>query len=291
MALKYKLKPSELETVDDAIKAFYKKSGEGDAEIYTLQVEGVVPPERVTELQTKVSNFRKNNTRLQNRVNVFVTESGITLEDDTTDEELAELLKEKREEIEASLSKGGKGKMSKEEIEAEVTKRLEAIKAKHEADLKKLADEKAKVEADLNSSQAEIASLSIGQEVVRIGADFGLKPKAHKVVIDAALKIFKRQDGKIRCLDAEGDPVYGSDAVTEKSIADWLENEAVKEYDFAFETNSGGGASGGGGGKRNGHSGPNPWKAETRNLTRQMHIEKSDPALANRLKQEAGAKV
>lgn len=287
MALKFKLTPEELATVDEAIKAFYKETGEGDKKAFVLQVEGAVSNEQLKEKNDKLNTFRKTNQRLAERLNIFVSHAGITVEDDATPEDLADLLKEKREELEASLKAGGGGK-SKAEIENEVTKRVEAFKTKHEADMKRVADEKAAAVAEQQKLLKEIASLSIGQEVIEVGGKFGLKPKAQKVIMDAALRIFQRKDGKTRCLDAEGDPVYGSDGTNEKSIADWLENEAMKEYDFAFESNSGGGASGGSGGAgRNGHGGPNPWKAETRNLTRQMQLSKSDPTLAKRLEAEA----
>lgn len=287
MALKFKLTPDELATVDDAIKAYYKETGEGTNKAFVLQVEGAVSSEQLREKNDKLNTFRKTNQRLAERLNIFVTNAGIQLEEDATPEDLAELLKEKREELEASL-KGGAGAKSKAEIENEVVKRVEAYKTKHDADIQKLGKEKQDALAEQQKLLKEIASLSIGQEVVEVGARFGLKAKAQKVIMDAALRIFQRKDGVTRCVDAEGDPVYGSDGTTEKSVADWLENEAMKEYDFAFESNSGGGASGGSGGAgRNGNVGPNPWKRETRNLTRQMELSKRDPALAKRLEAEA----
>lgn len=69
------------------------------------------------------------------------------------------------------------------------------------------------------------------------------------------------------------------------ALADHVKRWAAGEGKPFVAQPSGGGAKGGSGSKS---GGDNPWKAETRNLTRQAEILKTDPAEANRLKQEAG---
>lgn len=287
MPLKFKIET--LEEAEEFLRPHYKEVKLGDNTTYVLQIDGAVPIERLTEIQNKLQTFRKTNARLAERLKVFVEHAGIEPDEDATPEDLADLLKEKREELESSLK--GKGKASKEEIEAELTQRVETFKAKHETSLQKLKEEKEAIERELKAKQDEIAELAIGQEVREVGGKFGLLPKASKVIVNAALKTFRRMDGKTRCVDAEGDPIRGSDGVSEQTISDWIENVAAKEYDFAFQSNAGGGASGSGGAGKNGGTGPNPWKRETWDLTRQMTLIKRDPATARRLAQEAGAKV
>lgn len=76
---------------------------------------------------------------------------------------------------------------------------------------------------------------------------------------------------------------------SEMSVADfvrvWSESEEGK-YFVQAPANNGGGMNGRPGGGKSGQV--NPWKRETRNLTHQGQILKTDPQLAARLKKEAG---
>jgi len=287
MPLKFKVET--IEEVEEAFRSLYKVTKIGDADVHILQVEGAVPVERLAEAQNKLNTFRKTNGRLAERLKVLTENAGIQLEDDITPEDLADLLKEKRQELEDSLK--GKGKASKEDIEGELVKRVEMYKSKHDAELKKIQDEKLTIEQQLSAKDRELAELAIGQEIMEAGSRLGMLPKASRVIVGAALKTFKRVDGKTRCLDDENDPIRGSDGISEQTVADWLENVALKEYDFAFEKNSGGGATGSGGAGRNGGSGPNPFKKESWNTTQQLVLLKKDPATARRMAQEAGATI
>jgi hypothetical protein len=70
-------------------------------------------------------------------------------------------------------------------------------------------------------------------------------------------------------------------------VADWVD-ALVSDAPHLFEANAGGGATGstsGGGGAR--ATVKNPFRRETWNLTEQMKLQKSDPALAARLKASA----
>lgn len=92
-------------------------------------------------------------------------------------------------------------------------------------------------------------------------------------------------DGKQ--LTQDDKPVTGLDSLVETM---------VKEKSWLF--GAGGAAGGGGSGQVGGGTNPpgagggeaNPWKAETFNLTNQAKILQENPALAARLKQEAGVK-
>jgi len=289
MALKFKLTPDEHATVDEAIKAFYKDVGDGDKKVFVLQVEGAVSNDRLAEVQAKVKDFRKTNGRLADRLKVFTEHAGIEVEEDATPEDLADLLKEKRSELERSLG-GGKGGKEEKDIEKQVTARVEAFKTAAEADKKKLTEQIKKLTEERDGHFKQLEKLSIEQEVIASAAKRGLRPTAHIDIVTRARQVFSFKEGKVRALSEDGEtPVFGPDGDKELTISDWVDKQATEDAVHLFESNSGGGAAGGSGGagRANGH-GPNPWKKETWNITRQFELGRKDPATAKRLKQEAG---
>jgi hypothetical protein len=97
-------------------------------------------------------------------------------------------------------------------------------------------------------------------------------------------------NGVPQSFEADGNTVrVGRDGVSPMTLAEWVE-ALVGDAPHLFEANAGGGAAGGsaggtaGGGSR---SGKNPFRKDTWNLTEQMKLQKSDPALAARLKAAA----
>jgi hypothetical protein len=80
----------------------------------------------------------------------------------------------------------------------------------------------------------------------------------------------------------------GKDGVTPMTLAEWVDMQ-VSDAPHLFEPNAGGGAAGNasGGGASTRASVKNPFRKETWNLTEQMKLQKSDPALAARLKAAA----
>jgi hypothetical protein len=78
----------------------------------------------------------------------------------------------------------------------------------------------------------------------------------------------------------------GKDGVTPMSLAEWIDLQ-VSEAPHLFESNAGSGAAGipaGGGNGVGNRSVKNPFRRESWNLTEQMKLQKSDPALAARLR-------
>ena len=71
------------------------------------------------------------------------------------------------------------------------------------------------------------------------------------------------------------------------TLAEWVDAQ-VSEAPHLFESNAGGGAgAAGSGGARPVGSTRNPFREETWNVTEQMKLQKTDPALAARLKASA----
>ena len=102
--------------------------------------------------------------------------------------------------------------------------------------------------------------------------------------------MFKLVNGAPRAFEADGTTVrYGKDGISPMTLEEWVDAQ-VADAPHLFESNAGGGAAGNpaGGGTGSTRSVKNPFRKDTWNLTEQMKIRKSDPALAARL--DAAAK-
>ncbi len=94
-------------------------------------------------------------------------------------------------------------------------------------------------------------------------------------------------NGVPQAFEADGQTArVGKDGMTPLSLAEWIDLQ-VSEAPHLFESNAGGGAAGNGSGGAGNRSVKNPFRKETWNLTEQMKLQKSDPALAARLKAAA----
>jgi hypothetical protein len=157
------------------------------------------------------------------------------------------------------------------------TDKATALAAQKTAFDTKLAEETTKrdrkiadLEEELNDSAAETA-LDKALDEHRV------KPELRK-----AAKALLRAEIEVEHDDERGRLVYMNDLPVEQAVKAWAEGDEGKA--FILDGNSGGGA---GGGRRT-HGGPNPWKQGQTNLTEQDRIQAKDPALASRLKAEAG---
>ena len=77
--------------------------------------------------------------------------------------------------------------------------------------------------------------------------------------------------------------MMGDKALAE-ALTDWAETDAGKAYVSNGASTGGGAESGGSGGSNE----ANPFKPESRNLTRQAEIARDNPELAKQLEAEAG---
>lgn len=153
----------------------------------------------------------------------------------------------------------------------------EALKAYRE--LGKAEELKSQLETGRTAAQ-EAAKLKRRQSIRdAAGKEFNAKALERFLPVDANLAQEGEGDGKAWVVK-QGD--------TTKPLADLVkELEADLEITLTTgeSTNLGGGSNPG----EKAHSGPNPWAAETRNLSEQGRILKEDPALAKRLEEAAKA--
>jgi len=246
-----------------AEKTIKGEGGKADSTLWVLEVDGAVDVDRLTE-------FRNNNKEL------FNENKALKEKYEGIDPEEYRDLKSKADDLrDAKLIKSG-------DLEKAVENRTKAMREAHAKELLKAQEESGKL-------TARLTEVEINQAAIAEATKKGLRPTAVQDIMARARSVFKLHEGKVVAFEQDGKTVkYGKDGITPFTISDWIETQ-VSEAPHLFEASSGGGA--GGSGNRNGTTtGPNPWKADSYNLTQQMIIQKKDPQLANRLAAEAGVR-
>ncbi|MGZ4971682.1 MAG: hypothetical protein ACXWDN_02895 [Limisphaerales bacterium] len=164
-----------------------------------------------------------------------------------------------------------------EEIEKIVGDRVKGLKADWDKQLTTLTSER-------DSLNARLTAIQIDQGVVGAATKRGLRATALTDITARARNIFKLVNGVPTAFEADGQTVrIGKDGVQPMSLEEWVDTQ-VSEAPHLFESNAGGGAAGNGSGGAGNRSVKNPYRKETWNLTEQMHLQKTDPNLAARLK-------
>jgi len=211
------------------------------------------------------SEFRKNNIALMQQLREQAKRfEGID------PEAVRALMAEKAKLEEANALKAG-------ELEKVVEGRVRPLE-------KKLVDAVAAAER----YQAKLAVIQIDQAVAAEATKRGLRPTALADITARAKSTFRMVDGVCQAVESDGTTVrMAKDGVSPLSVAEWIEGQA-SEAPHLFESNAGGGAAGNiSGGGAVGGRGKNPFKMESRNLTEQMKLIRTDPALAKRLEAAA----
>src|SRR6516165_6807850 len=219
---------------------------------WLLDADGVVS-------QTKLDEFRQNNIALTNQLKRF---EGID------PDAVRQLADEKRKLEEAAQIKAG-------EVDKVVAARLKA----------ELDKVHAPVVAERDALHGRLTAIQIDQAVVNEATKRGLRPTAITDITSRARTTFKLVNGVPQAFDGEK-MCTGKDGVSPMTLAEWVDG-LVGDAPHLFEANAGSGAAGSGGGAAMNRSVKNPFRKESFNLTEQMKIQKTDPALAARLKAAA----
>jgi len=219
---------------------------------WLLDADGVVS-------QSKLDEFRQNNITLTNQLKKF---EGID------PDAVRQLADDKRKLEEAAQLKAG-------EVDKVLAARLkEAMDKVH-----------APVLAERDTLLGRLSAIQIDQAVVSEATKRGLRPTALTDITARARQTFKLVNGVPQAFDGDS-PRFGKDGVTPLTLAEWVD-ALVSDAPHLFEANAGSGAAGSGSGGAGNRSVKNPFRKESFNLTEQMKIQKSDPALAARLKAAA----
>jgi len=261
MALKFKVKskdevPAELQSL------YVERDG-----AWVLDADGAVDKARLDEFRTSNVALIKERDELKQRF------------DGIDPDAVRKLEGEKRKLEEAQQLKAG-------EVEKVVETRVRAVKSDLDRQL-------AGVTSERNALNARLTAIQIDQAVVTEATKRGLRATAIPDITSRARNTFRLVNGVPQALEADGQTVrVGRDGLTPLSLAEWIDGQ-VSEAPHLFESNAGGGGGGatsqygnGSGGVGN-RSVKNPFRKESWNLTEQMQLQKTDPALAARMKAAA----
>jgi hypothetical protein len=265
MSLKFKYKSKDEIPAEQAglYKETTTKVNGADQILWILDCEGAVDKERLDE-------FRANNNKVSNELKALRDQY------DGIDADVARELITKQADLDDDKL------VHKGEIDKVVEKRTKAMREEQARLLTAAQTENQKL-------LTRLTEVEINQSALTEGTKRGLKATATVDLMARARSVFRLENGKVVAYEADGKTVrFGKDGITPFSITEWIELQ-VTEAPHLFEESKGAGAEGSGSKSGNG-SGPNPWKTDSWNLTRQMQIQKTDPALMKRLKAEAGAK-
>ena len=255
MNLPYKAKTKD--EIPPALQPFYVER-EG---VWVLDLVGGVDKSKADELLAANATLTK---RIEDHEHRF---QGID------PEEVRKLAAEKRQLEEAQQLKAG-------EFERVLESRVKAATSPLEKQL-------AGVTVERDSLNARLSSIQIDQAVLTEATKRGLRPSAIPDITARARNTFRLVKGVPQALESDGQtPRMGRDGLTPLTVAEWIDAQ-VSDAPHLFEANTGGGAAGDASGGAAHRSGRNPFRKETWNLTEQMKLQKSDPALAARLKASA----
>ena len=217
--------------------------------------------------KAKLDEFRQNNVALTNQLKRF---EGID-PDAVRSLQTATMEKQKAMEEEQRVKEG--------KFQEVLAERLKAVRA-----------EFAPVVAERDALNGRLTAIQIDQAVVTEATKRGLRPTAITDITSRARQTFKLVNGVPQAFDGDGQTArMGKDGTSPMTLAEWVD-ALVSDAPHLFEANAGSGAAGSGGGAAGSASARatrNPYRKETFNLTEQMKLQKTDPALAARLKAAA----
>jgi hypothetical protein len=254
MPLKYKFKSREEVPAEHA--TFYvERDG-----AWVLDADGVVE-------KTKLDEFRSTNVALaKERDELKQRFEGID------PDEVRKLAEEKRKLEEAQQVKAG-------EVDKVIDARLKAARSEWEK-------QHGAVVTERDALHARLSAIQIDQAVMSEASKRGLRATAIPDITARARNTFKLVNGVPQSFESDGQTArVGKDGVTPMSMTEWVDT-LVSDAPHLFESNAGGGAAGTASGG-SGRTQKNPFRKETWNLTEQMKLQKTDPALAARLKAAA----
>jgi hypothetical protein len=257
MPLKYKY-PTKQEIPAEQQALYVEREG-----AFYLDAEGMVEKTKADELRDHNIELRKQIEERDARFN------GID------PEEVRKLAAEKERLEEEQRLKDGK-------FQEVMDSRLKTAKTEWEKQLNAVTSER-------DTLNTRLTTIQVDQGVITAATKRGLRPTAILDITARARSVFKLVNGVPQAFEPDGKTVrYGKDGMTPMNFEEWIDTQ-VADAPHLFESNAGGGAAGNGGGAAAGsqRSVKNPFRKETWNLTEQMKLQKSDPALAARLRAAA----
>lgn len=262
---------SSLDDVDEALRPLYVEQDIAGAKFHVLQIDGIDSHPTVRGLKTASEARRTKIIALETKVaDLEVRVDGLP-EDFDADAYTA---------LKAKADSGTKP------VDPAETERLIADRVAKAT--KKANDEKVAAEAERDTIKAQRDNL-VRDAVVNEQLDkAGVSPmyrKAVRALLVPDCEVIEDESGSLSVIVR--DKKLDTRVPAADFIRSWAESDEGKHYVAPID-NSGGGAGGDGGQKAGVRN--NPWKSDAFNMTEQHRIATSDPAMAKRLKAEAGIK-
>jgi hypothetical protein len=251
-----------------ALKTKFKTREEIPAELQPHYVEQAGEWVLDHDGKAKIEEFRSANIALNQQMSEWKKRF-----DGIDPDAVRQLADEKRKLEEAAQIKAG-------EVDKVLEARLKAARAEWDK-------VHAPVVAERDALTGRLTAIQIDQAVVSEATKRGLRPTALTDITARARMTFKLVNGVPQAFEADGQTArMGKDGTSPMTLAEWVD-ALVSDAPHLFEANAGSGAAGSGGGAAGNRSVKNPFRKESFNLTEQMKIQKTDPALAARLKAAA----
>ncbi len=248
-----------LSALPEPLREHYTKSGEDGK--YYLQAEGLVPKAKLDEFRTTNTALLKERDDLKGR-----------FADIDPDE--YKTLKERKDLLD-------QGKLvTAEGVDVAVKKRLEGLTKEHQTTIQNITERAA-------AAERKVAEFMIDGELLKAGAELGLRSTATDDLILRGRSIFSMKDGKLIATGPDGSPIYGAtgaDPLTPKEYVQRLLKAAPHLFDESGGAGAGGKGEAGGGG---GSGDVNPFRAATWNLTKQSIMRRDEPQKAEKMKAQA----
>lgn len=226
----------ELETLDgvnEALAEFYvQDQGSGK---FVLQVQGVVPKERLDEFRNNNNALMKERDTVKLQLEELQQAYGVSPEEVADLKKLAESMKDKK-------------LFDDEGIESLVEKRISSLKAEKDAEIRAREKKLQELAADREHWAHKYQRTVIDRELTDAAIKAGVKPSALTDVILRGQGMWNlNDDGKIVAKDQHGDLVYGADGVSLMAPEEWMSVKLREAAPHFFEPSGGGGGVGGGG--------------------------------------------
>lgn len=274
MPLKFKCKTKE-EIPAEHLPLYAEREG-----AWVLDVDGAVDKAKLDEFRTTNVSLLKERDELKQRFEGIDPEQARAALADKTRLEEERLLAGN-----AAPHPNPLPNAEREKIEKVVENRVRTVKADLEKQIATLT-------SDRDALNARLIAIQIDQGVTTVATKRGLRPTAIPDITARARGVFRLVHGMPTAFEADGQTVRaGRDGVSPMTLEEWVDAQ-VSEAPHLFESNAGGGGGGataqyGNGGSAASQMRRNPFARATWNLTEQMKLQKSDPALAARLKASA----
>lgn len=224
--------------------------GENAKEITEGDLKGkwqinVVPKEKLDE-------FRENNTTLAKKAETLEAQVKGIIEaaGGKFDGFEIEAFKTAQEEMRTLVQGIKDGKIKPSELEAELARRTDAMREKHDRDLQAKQVEIATIKGEKDTLDKQFRRTFIDRAISQVIADdtVGVQPMAMMDIANRAYGLFTVEESGKLVPKREGQTVWGEDGATPMTVKEWVSTELRKDAPHYFKPSKGGGAAGGGSG-------------------------------------------